>query len=373
MENKKLDLTVDPVQLTADLVDVYSESHHEQKLADLLEPALRAIENVQVVRRGNTLVARTDRGLGDRIVLAGHIDTVPPADNVPSRRGPDPKTGEDTIFGLGSVDMKSGAACYAQAFATLANSPQLTRDMTLVLYEGEEVATEYNGLNHLVNSDPDLLEGKLALLGEPSGGLIEAGCQGTLRVKVTALGTRAHSARSWLGDNALHKLARVLVRVADYQPRDVEVDGLMYKEGLNAVIAESGVATNTIPDEAWAFINFRFAPDLSVEQALEHTFEVLQVGTPEQPAEGFRVEIDDTAAAARPGLDQPSAASLVEATGGNVRAKYGWTDVARFTALGIPAVNFGPGDPSLCHTPEERCPVAQIQQVHTQLVSFLTS
>lgn len=373
MEHKKLDLTVDPVQLTADFVDVYSESHHEKELAGLLEPALRAIENVQVDRRGNTLVARTNRGLGDRIVLAGHIDTVPPADNVPSRRGADPATGEDTIFGLGSVDMKSGAACYAQAFATLANSPELTRDMTLVLYEGEEVATEYNGLNHLVQSDPELLEGTLALLGEPSGGLIEAGCQGTLRVKVTALGTRAHSARSWLGDNALHKLARVLVRVADYQPRDVEVDGLEYKEGLNAVIAESGVATNTIPDEAWAFINFRFAPDRSVDEALAHTFDVLQVGTPDKPAEGFKVEIDDTAAAARPGLDKPAAASLVKATGGNVRAKYGWTDVARFTQLGVPAVNFGPGDPSLCHTPEERCPVAQIEQVHAQLVSFLTS
>ena len=373
MENKQLNLTVDPAQLTADFVDVYSESHHEKELADLLEPALRAIDNVVVDRRGNTLVARTDRGLGDRVVLAGHIDTVPPANNIPSRRGTDPVTGEDTIFGLGSVDMKSGAACYAQAFATLANSPELTRDMTLVLYEGEEVATEFNGLNHLVSSDPELLEGTLALLGEPSGGQIEAGCQGTLRVKVTAHGARAHSARSWLGDNALHKLARVLVRVADYQPRDVEVDGLTYKEGLNAVIAESGVATNTIPDEAWAFINFRFAPDRSVEEALAHTFEVLQVGTPDNPAAGFTVEIDDTAAAARPGLDQPAAASLVKATGGKVRAKYGWTDVARFTALGIPAVNFGPGDPSLCHTPEERCPVAQIEEVHAQLVSFLTS
>ncbi|WP_084588207.1 succinyl-diaminopimelate desuccinylase [Corynebacterium auriscanis] len=373
MEYKQLDLTVDPVQLTADLVDIYSESHHEKTIADLLEPALRSIPNVEVNRHGNTLVARTHRDLGDRIVLAGHIDTVPPADNVPSRRGPDPQTGEDTIFGLGSVDMKSGAACYAQAFATLANSPELTRDMTLVLYEGEEVATEFNGLNHLVTSDPKLLDGKLALLGEPSGGLIEAGCQGTLRVKVTALGKRAHSARSWLGDNALHRLARVLVRVADYEPRDVEVDGLTYKEGLNAVIAESGVATNTIPDEAWAFINFRFAPDRSVDEALQHTFDVLQVGTPDAPAEGFAVEIDDTAAAARPGLDQPAAVSLVKATGGNVRAKYGWTDVARFTALGIPAVNFGPGDPSLCHTRDERCPVAQIEQVHAQLTSFLTA
>lgn len=367
-----IDLVAGAVPLTRQLVDIYSESHHEQEIADAVEPALRAIENVEVTRQGNTLVARTQRGLQDRVVLAGHLDTVPPADNLPSRLGPDPETGEQTIFGLGSVDMKSGAACYAHAFATLANSPELACDLTLVLYEGEEVATKYNGLNHLVHSDPDLLEGDLALLGEPSGAMIEAGCQGTIRVKVTALGARAHSARSWLGHNALHDLARVLVRVADYEPQDVEIDGLTYKEGLNAVMAESGVATNTIPDEAWAFINFRYAPNRSVDEALAHLYEVLQVGTPESPADGFSVFLDDAAAAAAPGLNQPFAAKLVEATGGRVRPKYGWTDVARFTELGIPAVNFGPGDPGLCHTKDERCPVAQIEEVSRQLIQFLS-
>ena len=367
-----IDLLAGAVPLTRQLVDIYSESHHEQEIADAVEPALRAIENVEVTRRGNTLVARTQRGLRDRVVLAGHLDTVPPADNLPSRLGPDPETGEETIFGLGSVDMKSGAACYAHAFATLANSPELACDLTLVLYEGEEVATKYNGLNHLVHSDPDLLEGDLALLGEPSGAMIEAGCQGTIRVKVTAHGARAHSARSWLGHNALHDLARVLVRVADYEPQDVEIDGLTYKEGLNAVMAESGVATNTIPDEAWAFINFRYAPNRSVDEALAHLYEVLQVGTPESPADGFSVFLDDAAAAAAPGLNQPFAAKLVEATGGRVRPKYGWTDVARFTELGIPAVNFGPGDPGLCHTKDERCPVAQIEEVSRQLIQFLS-
>lgn len=368
----ELNLTADPVELTAALVDIYSESHEERVIADALEPALRAIDGVEVTRRGNTLVARTQRNLGDRVILAGHIDTVPPADNLPSRIGVDEETGEETLFGLGSVDMKSGAACYIHAFATLANSDKLTRDLTLVLYECEEIATRFNGLHKLVKSDPELLEGSLALLGEPSNAQIEAGCQGTLRIKVTAHGQRAHSARAWLGDNALHKLSRVMVRVADYQPLTVDIDGLTYREGLNFVVAQSGVATNTIPDEAWAFVNFRFAPNRSVEQALEHTFEVLGVGTPDNPAEGFTLEIDDTAAGALPGLDRPAAAALVDATGGNVGPKFGWTDVACFSQLDIPAVNFGSGDPGLAHTKNERCPIAQITTVSEQLLDYLT-
>lgn len=369
----ELDLTKDPVDLTAALVDIYSESHEEKVIADALEPALRALEGVEVVRRGNTIVARTDRGLGDRVILAGHIDTVPPAENLPSRIGEDEETGEPTLFGLGSVDMKSGAACYIHAFATLAQSPELKRDLTLVLYECEEIATRYNGLHKLVKSDPELLEGSVALLGEPSNAQIEAGCQGTLRLKVTAHGRRAHSARGWLGHNALHELARVMVRVADYEPLNVDIDGLTYREGMNFVVAEAGVATNTIPDEAWAYVNFRFAPNRSVEEALQHTYEVLGIGTPDSPAEGFTIEIDDTASGAMPGLDRPAAAALVKATGGNVRPKYGWTDVACFTQLGIPAVNFGAGDPGLSHTPNERCPIHEIRTVSDQLLTFLTS
>ena len=369
-------LHIGPVELTEALVDIYSESHHEQEICDALEPVLRAIDNVEVIRRGHTLVARTHRGLGDRVVLAGHIDTVPPADNVPSQRCVDPHTGLDTIFGLGSVDMKSGDACYLHAFATLANSDDLTRDMTLVLYEGEEVASRYNGLNHLVSTDPELLDGSVALLGEPSGAMIEAGCQGTIRVRVTAHGTRAHSARAWLGNNALHKLAHVIARVDEVdkaQLGEVDIDGLTYREGLNAVMSESGVATNTIPDEAWVFVNFRYAPNRSAEQALAFVYDAMGVGTPDAPVEGFTVELDDLSDAALPGLDRPAAAALVAATGGNVRAKFGWTDVARFTQLGIPAVNFGPGDPGLCHTPQEHCPVEQIEQVSKQLLNFLTS
>lgn len=367
-----LNLTEDPVALSAAMVDIYSESHHERHLADALESALRTIDHVDVTRSGHTLVARTRRNLGERVILAGHIDTVPPAENLPSRIEIDPSTGQRTLYGLGSVDMKSGAACYTHAFATLANSPDLRADMTLILYECEEVATRFNGLHRMVDASPELCEGSVALLGEPSRGLIEAGCQGTLRLRITAHGKRAHSARAWLGENAVHKLARVLIRVADYQPAEVNIDGLTYREGMNAVVAHAEVATNTIPDEAWAYINYRFAPNRSVEEALQHTYEVLGIGTPGAPAAGMSIHIDDTAPGALPGLHNPATAALIAATGGEVYPKYGWTDVACFSSLGIPAVNFGPGDPALAHTPQEHCPLESIRSVSQQLRSFLT-
>ncbi|HJG45724.1 succinyl-diaminopimelate desuccinylase [Corynebacterium variabile] len=373
-QTAQLDLTLDPVALTAALVDIPSRSHEETAIADALESGLvrLALPGVTVDRRGNTVISRTHRGLPTRVILAGHIDTVPPADNLPSRRGPD-TAGSDCIHGLGSVDMKSGDAVYIHAFVTLAQSGDLAQDLTLVLYDGEEVASRYNGLKKVADTEPDLLAGDVALLGEPSGAVIEAGCQGTLRLKVTAHGTRAHSARAWLGDNAAHRLSPVIARIASYVPRDVDIDGCIYREGLNVVRLESGVATNTIPDEAWLFVNFRFAPDRSGEEALAHTLDVLGVGTPEDPADGFSLEIDDLSPAALPGLHRPAAAALVAATGGNVRAKYGWTDVARFSVLGIPAVNFGPGDPGLCHTPQENCPVEMITTVSDQLISYLTT
>lgn len=361
-----LNLTADPIDLTQAMVDIPSPSHHEKEIADAIEKALGSVDNVDVLRHGNTLVARTHRDLGSRVILAGHIDTVPIADNVPSTRGTDAE-GRDVMYGCGTVDMKSGMAVYLNAFARLANDPALTKDLTVVCYEGEEVSSEFNGLGHIEEAHPEWLEGDVALLGEPSGAWIEAGCQGSIRLRVTAHGVRAHSARSWLGDNAMHKLAPVITNIANYQARIVDVDGCEYHEGLNIVHMESGVATNTIPDEAWMFVNFRFAPDRSVDQAMEHMLEVLNL------PEGVDYEVDDAIPGARPGLDRPVVKGLIEATGGNFRAKYGWTDVARFSELGIPAVNFGPGDPAFCHKKDEQCPVEMITDVSDTLIKYLTN
>lgn len=357
-----VDLCTDAIELSRALVDIPSPSHHEEEIATQIEDALRELDGVEVLRHGNTVCARTQRGLPTRVILAGHVDTVPIADNVPSHME------GNLMYGCGTVDMKSGLAVYLNAFARLHADPALAHDLTLIAYEGEEVASEFNGLGHIQKAHPEWLQGDFALLGEPSGGIVEAGCQGTIRLRITAHGTRAHSARSWLGSNAAHTLVPVMARIAEYTPREVTIDGCTYREGLNIVHLESGVATNTIPDEAWLFVNFRFAPDRSLDEALAHVNEV--IAAPEDGS--ITVEIDDAVGGALPGLNQAASAALIDAVGGNVRAKYGWTDVARFAEMGIPAVNFGPGDPSMCHKKDEHIDIAQITQVSESLLTYLT-
>ena len=302
------------------------------------------------------MLARTNLGRPSRVLLAGHTDTVPAADNLPSRRV------DDELHGCGTSDMKSGDAVFLHLAATVAEP---AHDITLVMYDCEEIEASANGLGRIERELPDWLLADVAILGEPSGGFIEAGCQGTLRVVVSATGTRAHSARSWLGDNAIHKLGAVLDRLSAYQPRNVDIDGCTYREGLSAVRIDGGVAGNVIPDAASLTVNFRFAPDRSVEQALQHVQEVFD-------GLDVRIELTDSAAGALPGLTMPAAAALIEAAGGQVRAKYGWTDVARFAALGIPAVNYGPGDPNLAHRVDERVSLAQITASTDVLRGYLT-
>lgn len=362
-------LPVTPVELTRALVDIESPSHHEQAIADAIEELLSRFAEVgdyEVLRTGNTVLARTRGAKSQRVVLAGHSDTVPIADNVPATDVVN-NEGEAALFGCGTVDMKSGLAVYLLTFINLCVRGTNRTELTFVAYEGEEVASEFNGLGHVAAQHPEWLECDFALLGEPTNAEIEAGCQGSIRVKVTATGKRAHSARAWMGSNAIHSLAEVITRVAAYQPQEVDIDGLRYREGLNVVRMGAGVANNTIPDEAWCFINYRFAPNKSVAAALEHLYAVLSVGEDAR----FVVEVDDAVGGALPGLNNPVAAELIAATGGKVSAKFGWTDVARFGDLGIPAVNFGPGNPSLAHAREENCPLWMIEQVATQLERYL--
>ena len=352
-----LDLHADPIELTAALIDIPSVSRDEKRIADEVEAALREQTGLEVVRNGDAVLARTDLGRPSRVILAGHLDTVPIADNVPSHRE------ADHIYGCGASDMKSGDAVFLHLAATVADP---VHDVTLVFYDCEEIEASANGLGRIERELPDWLRGDVAVLGEPSGGYIEAGCQGTLRVVVSASGTRAHSARSWLGDNAIHKLGAVLDRLAGYQGRVVDIDGCAYREGLSAVRIDGGVAGNVIPDAATLTVNFRFAPDRDPAAALAHVREVFA-------GLDVAVEQTDVAAGALPGLRHPAAAALVDAADGLVRAKYGWTDVARFAALGIPAVNFGPGDPNLAHRRDERVAIAQISAVTATLRDYLTA
>jgi succinyl-diaminopimelate desuccinylase len=354
-----LDLSLDVADVTAALVDVPSVSGDEARLADLVESALRGCGELGVERDGNVVLARTCLGRAQRIVLAGHLDTVPIAGNVPSH------VDGDVLHGCGTTDMKSGLAVMLRV-AALVGSGELDprTDLTWVYYDCEEIEAERNGLGRLARSRPDVLAGDLAILLEPTGGVVEGGCQGTLRVEVRTSGVRAHSARSWLGVNAIHAAAPVLDRLAAHSAREVPVDGLTYREGLNAVGIRGGVAGNVIPDECTVTVNYRFAPDRSEDEALAYVREVF---------DGFEVTVTDSAPGARPGLTAPLPASVVAAVGGEPRAKLGWTDVARFGALGIPAVNLGPGDPNLAHKPDEHVSRAQIREVEAALIRLLSA
>jgi succinyl-diaminopimelate desuccinylase len=337
-----LDLAGDPVALTAALVDFASVSGSEGPLADEVEKALTALANYEISRDGDTLVARTNFGKAHRIVLAGHLDTVPIADNVPSRLD------GDKLYGCGTSDMKSGVAVLLHLAATVADPAY---DLTLVLYDNEEVEAEKNGLLRVSRNHPDWLAADFAVLLEPTGGTVEGGCQGTMRAKVTTHGKRAHSARSWHGENAIHGAAGILETLNDYTPRIKDIDGCVYREGLNAVRIEGGVAGNVIPDRCDVTVNYRFAPDRSEKDAEQHLREVFA---------GYEVTLTDSAPGALPGLSEPAAANFVEALRTTVQAKLGWTDVARFATLGIPAVNFGPGDPNLAHQAGEFVETRQI-------------
>jgi succinyl-diaminopimelate desuccinylase len=290
-------------------------------------------------------------------VLAGHLDTVPHAGNFPSTLD----TVAGRLYGCGTSDMKAGVAVSLRLAAAI---PAPSRDVTYVFYDCEEIAADRNGLRRIVEASPELLAGDFAVLMEPTSGTVEGGCQGTLTVAVKTAGARAHTARSWMGENAIHKAGGVLDVLRAYTVREPVVDGIRYHEGLNAVAISGGVARNVVPDAAEVHVNYRFAPDLSPEQATAHLREVF---------DGYEVTVLDVAPGARPGLEAPAAAAFVAALGPEtvVRAKLGWTDVARFAALGIPAVNYGPGIPEIAHTAGEYVELAPIAECEARLREWL--
>jgi succinyl-diaminopimelate desuccinylase len=346
----------DLLRACAELVDIPSVSHHEAGIADHLEQRLRAAPWLDVERVGNSVVARTTRGLPSRLVLAGHTDTVPANGNEQAR------VDGDVLWGLGSADMKSGVVVLLDLALTI---PEPAVDVTYVFYECEEVESRYNGLVKLLAERPDLLVGDAAVLAEPTAAHIEAGCQGTLHLRITLAGARAHTARPWMGRNAIHRLGRVLDRVAAFDERRPVIDGCEFREALQAVRVEGGVAGNVVPDAASVVINHRFAPDRTPEDAQAAVLALL--GDTVDTAAGDTVELVQLAAAAPPSLDHPLLRGLAERSGQAPMAKLGWTDVSFFAAHGVPATNYGPGDPSLAHTADERVTRDDIETVHTVL------
>jgi succinyl-diaminopimelate desuccinylase len=347
------DLSLPAAALTAEIVDVESVSGNEAALADRVEATLGSLSHLSIVRDGDAVVARTSLGRDRRVLLGGHLDTVPLAGNLPSRLD------GSRLYGCGTSDMKSSLAVMLRLAAALVE-PRY--DLTYVFYDNEEVEAEKNGLGRLAHSYRGWLDADLAILMEPTGGAVEAGCQGTLRAVVTVPGVRAHSARAWLGVNAIHAAGALLDRLAAYEPRRVVIDGCEYREGLNAVGIRGGVAGNVVPDECEVTVNFRFAPDRSEAEAALHVAEVLAP---------YDVVIADVAPGALPGLDRDVSREFVAAVGAPPVAKLGWTDVARFAALGIAALNYGPGDPNLAHRSDESVEVGLIGACEDVLRAYL--
>lgn len=362
-----LDLTTDAALLTAALIDLQSVSGAERGIADEIEAALRALPWLRTIRDGDAILARTEFGLDGRVLLAGHIDTVPlpvtagAKGSVPAQWEGIP--GRGVLYGRGAVDMKGGVAVQLALAARIGDVP-LEREVTFVFYDHEEVEADKSGLGRLARGHRDLLDADFGILLEPTNGLVEGGCNGTMRFEARTRGVAAHSARAWMGRNAIHELADLLGRLSAYQPATVVVDGLEYREGLNAVGIRGGIAANVIPDQAVVEINYRFAPDKDVHEAEAVVRELL---------DGVELRRTDAAPGARPGLDRPAAAAFLAAVGGAPRPKYGWTDVARLAELGIPAVNFGPGDPLLAHSDDEHVSAGQVRECLWTLLRWLTS
>lgn len=353
----EIDLSKNLVELCLDLCNIESVSGSEAELADAIEKALSGFAHLSVIRDGNAVIART-KGDKERVVVAGHIDTVPPAGNLPAELHHFER--EQVIFGRGSVDMKGGIAVMLKLAAELTDP---RHDVTWIFYDNEEVDSSLNGLGRIARNVPEQLAASFAILCEPTSALVEGGCNGTLRAMVRTRGKKAHSARPWMGENAIHKLSQALERLNAYQSETIAVQGLEYRESLNAVRITGGIAGNVIPDLAELEVNFRFAPSRTGAEAESFVREFF---------EGFEVEIVDLAEGAKPGLDLELAQQFLDSTGVSARPKYGWTDVARFSQLGIPAVNYGPGDPSLAHADNENVPVGHLFDVEAGLRRWLS-
>lgn len=350
---------MDLLALTETLCAIPSVSLEERAIADVVEARLReSASTLRIERVGDNVVARTDLGRDQRVLLGGHLDTVPANGNqTPSRDG-------DILHGLGTADMKGGLAVMLAVAEAIAARPADARfDATFVFYVGEEIAEEHNGLRTLFADRPDLVATDLAILLEPTEGWVEAGCQGTLHLRATYRGARAHTARPWKGENAIHRASVALRAVAEHPPAPVDVDGLEYRQALQVVRVDGGIANNVVPDECAIVVNRRFAPTVSLAEAEAETRTLL--------GDADDIEVINASVAAPPNLWNPLVAELTGTFDLGVRPKLGWTDVARFAAAGIPALNFGPGDPTISHTADEFVTRESLEGCHAVLARFL--
>lgn len=329
------------------LVDIPSETGNEQLIRDAIADRLSALP-VSIVR--DSLVVG-EPGPG-KVILAGHTDTVPLQGHVGARL-----EGE-RMFGLGATDMKGGLTVMIHLLEDLG-----TDRIVGVFYAGEEGPVSDNQLGPVFDATPGLAEADVGVVLEPTNRGVDAGCQGAMNARVSFLGDAAHSARPWLGENAVSKAGGFLTIMHGLEPEIHVVENLEFREVMSVTRASGGIANNIIPARFDLNVNYRFAPDRTLDEATERVHEVC--------SEADEVEIVDIAPSAYPEVSHPLIQALIEASGGVLASKQGWTDVAQLAARGVPAVNFGPGETALAHKPGESVRLDDLEWAYGSLAAVL--
>lgn len=330
------------------LVSIASVSRNEAAIAHYVAEVLKRSPALDVERIGDNVIARTTGHHSTRLLVAGHLDTVP-------GDASEAKIVGDQLRGVGACDMKGSLAVMLELAA---DPTPRSVEVTWVFYAREEISRRESGLIEIAELRPELLDCDAAVLAEPTDGHVEAGCQGSLRVLVEMSGARAHTARPYTGRNAIHRLGNVITKVASYEPRTATIDGLDFVEQLQVVDVDGGVAPNVVPDRASCTLNHRVAPDRTKEEAEAWLVSFLR----DVIDDGDRVSAVDWAPSAEPLLTNERLATLVSLTKVPAKGKLGWTDVATFAEMKIPATNFGAGDSELAHRSDEFVTLAQLNE-----------
>jgi succinyl-diaminopimelate desuccinylase len=339
---------------TLELVDIPSVSRAEAELMAFVKARL-SLEPVWADE--DVLFATTPRTERELLVLAGHLDTVPAQDNLPGR------IERDAVAGLGASDMKGGLAVMLE-LADWARDAELHLDLGFLFFTREELPADESPVPAFLADCAAAREAALVIVLEPTDNEIHAGCLGNLSASLTFRGTSAHSARPWLGENAIHRAAAALAPLADTEPVDVEVEGLVFREVLSVVAIEGGIADNVIPDRCTARLNYRYAPGRTREQAEARVREL---------ADGAELKILGNSPPAHVVVDRPLVRGLQEAGRFAIEPKQAWTPVAQFAEAGLDAINLGPGATRFAHTADEQVQIAELVRTYDSLRRFAGS
>ena len=335
----------------AELIDIPSVTGDEQAICDHVSERLSTNAPHLTLQRVNHSLLASSAGDGPLVLLAGHLDTVPPQGQPPAR------IDGGRMHGLGASDMKGGVAVMLHLMEE--TDPAWPYRLAAVFYEAEEGKFANNGLEPVLNRFTWLSEAMFGVLLEPSDGEIQAGCNGVMNAKVVFIGKSSHSARPWWGENAISKAGAWLSKMHTRRPDPVNLDGLVFKEVMSVTLARGGLAANIIPPRFEMNLNYRFGPHRTTAEAEEEVRRVCR--------EADQVEIVDSAPSGRVVTDHPLVTELAEAAGVGIGSKQGWTDVARLTARGIPSINFGPGETSQAHTADESMPLDHLALVYDSM------